>query len=202
MLFDEGTSVVSKKILVTFPPQPLNEPLGPVTFTPGEEYVTIDVEFMANPVPLSREARWRVVPPVDTGADPVEIYAGNELGDGFVTKYSASVLNSTGHSVVASFTIYDPTYNDEDKEYALEVSNSEGEAVYAFRLTTRALLITTVPPVGEVPESKEGGVSGGTIAAIVIVVLIVIFGLVGIFWAKKNRKWCFGPYDPGKTYEK
>jgi len=196
LLFDDGASVVSKKIMVTFPPQPLHEPVGPITFTPGEEFVEVEVTFMANPVPLNHEAKWRIVPSIDTGIDPVDVYAGND----FFEKYSAAPLNATGHSVVANFIINEPTYADEDFEYQLEVSNEQGEAYYAFSLTTRALLITTMAPKDgeDGPQADQGGVSGGTIAAIVIVVLIVIIGLILVFWAKKNNKWCFAVYDPVK----
>lgn len=212
LLFDHGSDLKARKIMVTFPPTPLADQLGPFPYSPeDEEYqdgqpLTVSVTFMANPVPMNNEAIWHFTTGEGEDADVMVLRAE----DSHNTKYSALPLEYDGHSVTATLEIYELSAADADIAYSLRVQTSEGENTYTFALiydvehvyTTEATRPDFAP---EETEAKKGGLSGGTIAAIVIVVLAIVVGLAISGWAKSNGRMCFAsnqnPTQRGKAKE-
>ena len=188
-IFTSGSSVVSQKIMVQFPPQPSETFRGEVPFTPGDEMVEAVIEFQSSPEPTDQQAIWTITP-FDSPAMEVTLEAGQTSDGG---KYEAMPLNtSSGHNVKAVLRVYNLIDQDKEYQFSLSVENAIGEETYEFQLTNYAQLVTDEPSGdGEPPKHKEGGISGGTIAAIVIVIIIVVIGLGVVFWARRNNKWCF-----------
>ncbi len=150
---------------------------------------------MANPVPEDAEVVWQINPFGVDSDDSLVLSAGESSPDG---RFEAPSLNITGHDVTAAITVYDLVEEDADATYVLKVSNEEGENAYEFRLVSSTY--ETPDEVGdnarveyyeEEGDVQQGGVSVGTIVAIVLVVLAVAAVALFVFWAKSRRRFCF-----------
>lgn len=201
LLFDHGGSIATRRIMVQFGPQPLEEAIEAVFFSEGDESVQVDIEVKANPQPKNNQAIWHVSPTSDIRhEDALALEAGNMDLD----KYLALPLNKSedSHVVVASLVITDLKEVDASFTYVLHVITELGEMQYPFKLTTNWVEEKGLdPPEGkedierEEPKVKQGSISTGSIVAIVVVVVAVIIVVGLVFWAKANDKLCFKPAD-------
>ena len=205
ILFQEK-DVMSRKINILSGPLPLESALQPFTFLEGDKNVKIDIIFVANPVPNNNEAIWHINPTGKPSTDSHVLHAGVTEENG---KYAALTLNDThdeNHGIRASLIITNPTYEDLQNFYYLEVITPKGSQRYDFSLELRTP--EDVKP-GSGDHSEELGKTGtgektkgmgvGSVIAIVIVIAVISLIIGCVVYAKRTGKCCFEQYNSVPT---
>ena len=158
-------TVITQRIRVEFPPQPLMNPEGAtVTFSPGDAVAEVSLTFMANPVPEDNQAIWYITPwqtnempppvePAQQAADAYDYRAAYDAADdidGDVNYDSANYYDNpfdygTNDTLEASALVQD--------SIAVQAGQWKGEKYEALALNVTGHEVTAVLRIYNLVES-------------------------------------------------